>query len=106
MPVYTIEIGGQPIAVFNAGSKKEAERHVLHPGGSIAFDLVLCGLLPDEDSAREMVILREATPIEYNQWQVYRDRERNSDEPIAGHEDDETELMYRKWLVPVDYPTD
>jgi hypothetical protein len=104
MPVYTIEIGGQAIGVFNAGSKREAQRHV-HAGGAIADDLVLFRLLPDEDSARKMVVVREATPIEYNRWQASNAEDKNSDEPMAGYQDDEDELMHLLWLAPVHDPT-
>ena len=76
MPVYTIEIERKVIAVFNAASKRTAERYV-HEDQA---DLVLLRFVPDKESLREMVTVREATPIEYNRWQVARNRPPDPDD--------------------------
>jgi hypothetical protein len=102
MGVYAVGIPGTVIALFNAPSMREA-KHYVHDQNGLADDLMV---LESEGKAvwggpKEAITLREATPIEYNQWQASRNRAIESGE----HDPDREELVYLLYLISVRDPT-
>jgi hypothetical protein len=95
--IFAVDVGGRPIAVFNAFSRREAER-LIHGKGGLAEEWTAL----ESDGrpvwdGKEKLTLREATPFEYNRWQASRSKETNFE--------DEEGLLHLLYLLAVHDPT-
>lgn len=102
MPAYAADVATTTIAVFNAANLEEAKNLVFNREGGLAEDWKILEHdgLPVWDG-KERLTVREATPIEYNRWQVSRDNARQSGENV-----DEEGIVHVLYLVSLEDPTD